>query len=128
MSNQEILEISVECDGEAAEAVSELFNRYNGGDYDEDSEAGEASGSGTVIESIGLDDFGQPVTHPPPVGQDLRQARRTRRRNPPPIEDGLWRLSLLYPIPTPQVRTLREGAWAHAWKKYYKPLRVGRPS
>lgn len=127
MSNQEILEISVECDGEAAEAVSELFNRYNGGDYDEDSEAGEASGGGAVIESIGLDDFGQPVdgqfrlwvktyVKPGARGDEIRRQ----------IEDGLWRLSLLYPIPTPQVRTLREEDWAHAWKKYYKPLRVGR--
>ena len=58
VSNQEILEISVECDTEAAEAVSELFNRYNGGDYDDDSEAGEASGGGAVIESIGFDDLG----------------------------------------------------------------------
>jgi ribosomal protein L11 methyltransferase len=42
------------------------------------------------------------------------------------VEEGLWRLSLLYPIPEPQVRTLREEDWAHAWKKFYKPLRVGR--
>ena len=28
------------------------------------------------------------------------------------IEEGLWRLSLLYPIPEPQVRTLREEDWA----------------
>ena len=59
--NQEILEISVECDTEAAEAVSELFNRYNGGDYDEDSAVGEASGGGAVVESIGFDDWGKPI-------------------------------------------------------------------
>jgi ribosomal protein L11 methyltransferase len=127
MSNQEILEVSVECDGEAAEAVSELFNRYNGGDYDEDSEAGEASGGGAVIESIGLDDSGKPVDgqfrlwvktyiKPGARGDAIRR----------PIEEGLWRLSLLYPMPAPQVRTLREEDWAHAWKKFYKPLRVGR--
>lgn len=127
MSNQEILEISVECDSEAAEAVSELFNRYNGGDYDEDSEAGEASGGGAVIESIGLDDFGKPVDgqfrmwvktyiKPGARGDEIRRQ----------IEEGLWRLSLLYPIPEPQVRSLREEDWAHAWKKFYKPLRVGR--
>jgi ribosomal protein L11 methyltransferase len=127
MSNQEILEISVECDTEAAEAVSELFNRYNGGDYDEDSEAGEASGGGAVVESIGLDDGGKPIdgqfrmwvktyVKPGARGDQIRQQ----------IEEGLWRLSLLYPIPEPQVRTLREEDWAHAWKKFYKPLRVGQ--
>ena len=61
MSNSTILEISVECDAEAAEAVSELFNRFNGGDYDADSEAGEASGGGAVIETTGYDDFNEPI-------------------------------------------------------------------
>jgi ribosomal protein L11 methyltransferase len=42
------------------------------------------------------------------------------------IEEGLGHLSLLYPIPEPQIRTLREEDWAHAWKKFYKPLRVGQ--
>jgi ribosomal protein L11 methyltransferase len=127
MTNQEILEISVECDTEAAEAVSELFNRYNGGDYDEDSEAGEASGGGAVVESIGFDDWGKPIdgefrmwvktyVKPGARGEEIRRQ----------IEDGLWRLSLLYPIPEPQIRTLREEDWAHAWKKFYKPLRVGK--
>jgi ribosomal protein L11 methyltransferase len=126
MNPGEILEISVECDSEAAEAISELFNRYNGGDYDDDSAEGEASGGGAVIESTGYDDWAQPIdgefrlwvkTYIKP-GARGEQIRRQ-------IEEGLWRLSLLYPIPEPQVRTLREEDWAHAWKKFYKPLRVG---
>ncbi len=127
MSNQTILEISVECDSEAAEAVSELFNRYNGGDYDDDSEAGEAAGGGAVVESIGYDDWGKPLdgefrlwvkTYIKPGARGEQICSQ--------IEDGLWRLSLLYPIPQPQLRTLREEDWAHAWKKFYKPLRVGK--
>ncbi|MBW7883497.1 MAG: 50S ribosomal protein L11 methyltransferase [Caldilineaceae bacterium] len=127
MAYGEILEISVECDSEAAEAVSELFNRYNGGDYDDDSAAGEASGGGAVIEAVGFDDFGRPLPgeyrlwvktyiKPGPRGDQIRRQ----------IEEGLWRLSLLYPIPEPQLRTLRDEDWAHAWKRFYKPLRVGR--
>ena len=125
MSN--LIEISVQVDTEAAEAVSELFNRYNGGDWDEDSAEGEASGGGAVIESTGFDDFHNPL----PDEYTLRvktylkpgaRGERIRRQ----IEEGLWRLSLLYPIPEPQIRTLREEDWAHAWKKFYKPLRVGK--
>jgi len=127
ISNQEILEISVECDTEAAEAVSELFNRFNGGDYDDDSEAGEATGGGAVIESIGFDDWGKPLDgeyrlwvktyiKPGARGNAIRRQ----------IEEGLGHLSLLYPIPDPQIRTLREEDWAHAWKIFYKPLRVGQ--
>jgi ribosomal protein L11 methyltransferase len=123
----ELIEIAVEVDDEAAEVVSELFNRYNGGGYEEDSAAGEASGGGAVIEATGLDDDYQPIPgkyrlvvktyfKPGPRGQQIRRQ----------IEEGLWRLSLLYPLPEPQIRTLRDEDWAHAWKKFYKPLRIGR--
>lgn len=127
MTNGEILEIAVECDSEAAEAVSELFNRFNGGGYDEDTEAGEASGGGAVVETTGYDDFGQPIAgefrlivktyiKPGARGEQIRRQ----------IEEGLWFLSRIYPIPEPLIRTVREEDWAHAWKKFYKPLRVGR--
>ncbi len=126
MADSAILEIAVECDAEAAEAVSELFNRFNGGDYDADSEAGEASGGGAVIETTGYDDFGEPIdgqfrivvkTYIKP-GARGEQIRRQ-------IEEGLWFLSRIYPIPEPQIRTLHEEDWAHAWKRFYKPLRIG---
>ncbi len=127
MNEDELVEIAVEVDGEAAEAVVELFNRYNGGDWIEDSAAGEASGGGAVVESTGYDDFGSPVAgefkmlvktylKPGPRG------RRIQRQ----IEEGLWRLRLLYPMPEPVARTVREEDWAHAWKRHYKPLRIGR--
>ena len=41
----DLIELSVVVDTEAAEAVSELFNRCNGGGYDDDNEAGEAGGA-----------------------------------------------------------------------------------
>ena len=127
MTNGEVLEIAVECDGEAAEAVSELFNRYNGGGYLEDSEAGEASGGGAVIEATGFDDFGEPIEgeyrvvvrtyiKPGARGEEIRRK----------IEDGLWHLSQLYPIPDAKLRTVREEDWANAWKQFYKPMRIGR--
>jgi ribosomal protein L11 methyltransferase len=123
----ELIEIAVDVDPEAAEVVSELFNRYTGGSYEEDSAAGEASGGGAVVEATGLDDNYQPIPDkyrlvvktyikPGPRGEAIRRQ----------IEEGLWRLSLLYPLPEPQIRMLREEDWAHAWKKFYKPLRIGR--
>jgi ribosomal protein L11 methyltransferase len=127
MSSNELIEIAVPVDGEAAEAVSELFNRYNGGDWEEDSEAGEASGGGAVIEATGFDDFYRPIEgeYRVVVKTYLKPGRRGNeiRRQ---IEEGLWRLSLLYPIPEPSVRVVREEDWAHAWKKFYKPMRIGQ--
>ena len=126
MTEEMMIEIAVEVNGEAAEAVSELFNRYNGGGYVEDSEAGEASGGGAVLEATGFDDFGAPITGEfrLVVKTYVKAGSRgkTIRRQ---IEDGLWRLSLLYPIPEPVIRTVHEEDWAHAWKKFYKPMRIG---
>jgi ribosomal protein L11 methyltransferase len=123
----EILEISVEVDSEAAEAVSELFNRYNGGGYEEDSEAGEAGGGGAVIEATGFDDFNQPIEgqYKVVVKTYLKPGARgeTTRRQ---IEEGLWYLSRIYPIPEPKFAILREEDWAHAWKKFYKPMHIGK--
>ena len=96
----EILEISVESDSEAAEAVSELFNRFNGGGYEEDSEAGEAGGGGAVIEATGFDDFNQPIDgqYKVVVKTYIKPGERgeTIRRQ---IEEGLWYLGRIYPIP-----------------------------
>jgi ribosomal protein L11 methyltransferase len=123
----EILEISVEADSEAAEAVSELFNRFNGGGYEEDSEAGEAGGGGAVIEATGFDDFNQPIDgqYKVVVKTYIKPGARgesVRRQ----IEEGLWYLSRIYPMPEPKFAMLREEDWAHAWKKFYKPMRIGR--
>lgn len=123
---EEVLELAVEVDPEAAEAVSELFNRYNGGDYDSDSAEGEASGGGAIIEATGFDDDHRPMdgAYRVVVKTYLKPGRRgaaIRQK----IEEGLWRLSLIYPMPEPQVRVIREEDWAHAWKKFYKPMRIG---
>ena len=127
MNADELVEIAVEVDGEAAEAVAELFNRYNGGDWVEDSAAGEASGGGAVLESTGYDDLGNPVAgeYRLVVKTYLKpgQRGRTIQRQ---IEEGLWRLRLLYPMPEPVARLVREEDWAHAWKRYYKPMRIGK--
>ena len=126
-AGQHLIEIAVEVDGEAAEAVAELFNRYNRGGYAEDSQAGEASGGGAVIEATGFDEFHNPIPgqyrlvvktylKPGPRGAAIQRQ----------IEEGLWRLSLLYPIPEPRVRILQEEDWSQAWKKFYHPIRVGK--
>ena len=124
-----LLEIAVVVDAEGAEAVSELFNRCNGGGYDEDNEAGEAGGGGAVIEGTGFD-LSEAQQVPLEAARQFtvktyvkpgRRGAEIRRQ----IEEGLWRLSLLYPIPEPTIREIREEDWANAWKQFYKPLRVG---
>ncbi len=42
------------------------------------------------------------------------------------IEEALWHLSQIYPLPTPEFRELTEDDWANAWKKHYHVLRIGK--
>jgi ribosomal protein L11 methyltransferase len=42
------------------------------------------------------------------------------------IEEALWHLGQIYPIPAPTMRWLEEEDWADAWKAGYKVFRVGR--
>ncbi|HIC93869.1 MAG TPA: 50S ribosomal protein L11 methyltransferase, partial [Anaerolineae bacterium] len=51
-----------------------------------------------------------------------REGLETRRR----LEEGLWHLSQIYPLPPPRFRQLTEEDWASAWKKHYRVLRAGR--
>jgi ribosomal protein L11 methyltransferase len=104
------LEVSIDVDGEAAEAVSEVFNRFGRG--------------GAVIETIySTDDTFRP--DPQPVARIKTYLSPddvdTRRR----IEEALWFLGRLYPMPEPSFRVLKEEDWAQAWKKSYRPLRIG---
>jgi ribosomal protein L11 methyltransferase len=103
------------CDGEAAEAVADLFNRFN-------SRPGEGA-SGAVIEVGGFDAYGELAAPVVTVRTYLPAGDSERQRQ---IEEGLWFLGRLYPIPDPVVRTLAEEDWANAWKRHYRPTRVGQ--
>jgi ribosomal protein L11 methyltransferase len=110
VSGKDWLEISVRVDGEAAEAVSELFNRYGRG--------------GAVVE--------QRLTSGPGAHDDVDELwvkayipiedRRLKHQ----IEEALWHLGQLYPIPDPEFAVLGEADWAEAWKAHYGVLHVGQ--
>jgi ribosomal protein L11 methyltransferase len=111
------IEISVTADGEAAEAVSELFNRLN---------SRPDGQGGAVTEVGGWDPVGE--DHHPFVvvktylpADELSSAETQRQ-----IEEGLWFLGRVYPLGEPRIQPLKEEDWANAWKASYKPLKVGR--
>lgn len=103
------LEFSLEVDPETAEAVRPYFDRF---------------GQGGAVLEIPADAAGgrvQVKAYLPPLPD---QAQRRRG-----LEEALWhlgRLSASGGLPEPRVRELREEDWAEAWKKDYKPLRLGR--
>jgi ribosomal protein L11 methyltransferase len=109
------LEISVTTDGEAAEAVVELFNRWSQGktavetpaDCFEDELSGPCSETNVVVKAY------------LPIDASVDQLQQH-------LEEGLWHLSQLYPIPEPVSRRLGENDWSEAWKKEYHLQRIGR--
>ena len=108
------LEFSVATDCEAAEAVSELFNRHGRG--------------GAVVETpVDCFEFELPSTAPQSVivktYLPLDGTTHEPRRH---LEEGLWHLGQIYPIPDPVVRQLAEEDWANAWKEQYHRLSVGQ--
>jgi ribosomal protein L11 methyltransferase len=104
------LEISVHVDGEAAEAVSELFNRYG---------RGGAVVENRLVDGLGAHDDADDLS----VKTYISAGDVALRRK---IEEGLWHLGQLYPIPEPTFAVLGEADWAEAWKAHYAVLHVGR--
>ncbi|MBC7261871.1 MAG: 50S ribosomal protein L11 methyltransferase, partial [Chloroflexi bacterium] len=102
-----LLEVSVETDGEAAEAVSAVFNRYNR--------------NGAVIEEVW-----QGTSRPPAVRVKTFLSPEHSETVLPKIEEALWHLGQIYPIPSPSVRWLSETDWAEAWKSDYKVQYIGK--
>jgi ribosomal protein L11 methyltransferase len=106
------LEVRVQSDGEAAEAISELFNGLGSG--------------GAVQEALadpGPDDTLRrywvkmylPVHSP---AEEIEQRLR--------VEEKLWHLRQLRPIGEPEFRLMADEDWAETWKANYRPLQIGR--
>lgn len=100
-----LIQIAVQVDGEAAEAVSGVFNRFGKG--------------GAVLEEVWDGPGSAPTARiktflPPDDSCALGR-----------IEEALWHLSQIYPIGAPEVRWLEEHEWTDAWKSGYKTLKIG---
>jgi ribosomal protein L11 methyltransferase len=108
--SQDYLELSVPVDGEAAEAVCELFERYGGGAVVElRLRAGTDDGADLAVPEARVTTY---------IAADDVDGRAR-------LEVGLWHLGQLYPIPEATVRMLAEANWAEAWKAHYTPQRIG---
>ncbi len=112
------LEVALVADGEAAEAAADLLQHY--------------AYQGVVIEAAGpnLDAWPEDLpsllrAQPLTVRAYLPLDERTEESRAH-IEEGLWHLSQLYPMPQPTYRLVEEEDWADAWKAHYHPIRVGR--
>ncbi|MER3396979.1 MAG: 50S ribosomal protein L11 methyltransferase [Chloroflexota bacterium] len=107
------LEVSVVSPREAADAVAEVMGRYgHGGVAIEESIKPDPEGEGYEV------DTAAPVV----VKAYLPENGRGRLGR---LLRALWHLRQVVDLPEPEVRTLAEADWAHAWKAHFKPHRVG---
>lgn len=103
----EWLEVSLTVDKEIAEAVADVLARF--AHRGVVIEAGpEGIGAGPVVVRAYL-----------PVDGRLPQ---TRHR----LEEALWHLGQISPLPEPSYRRIAEADWAEAWKQHLRVLHIGR--
>jgi len=103
------LQVSVSVGAELAEAVADVLGRFAPG--------------GVAIELSGEADIGASgaVAVKAYLAMDAETERMRRQ-----IEESLWHLSQISPLPDPVFSVVEEQDWADAWKEHFHPLRVGQ--
>ena len=114
MAEKTWLEISLTVDGELAEAVAEVLARYvpNGVAIEASQIAPDPEGPGYPVGPVRVCGYLD-------ASSDIEE---TRQR----IEEGLWYLSRISPMPAPTLRIIQEVNWVETWKQHYQPILVGQ--
>jgi ribosomal protein L11 methyltransferase len=107
------LEVSLTVNGELAEAIADVLARFapngvmteQGIKYTDDEDAGTPTGPITVRAYLEIND----------------QVEETRQK----LEESLYYLGMIQPIPTPVYRQIADQNWMEAWKQHYKPILIG---
>lgn len=114
MDDAKWLEVSLTVDGELAEAVAEVLDRF--------------VSNGVVIES-GVkqkadENGGTPASPVRVFGYLFIDEHSEEKRSR--IEEALWHLGQIQPVPQLQYKYIADQDWMEAWKKYYTPLKIGK--
>jgi len=110
------IEIALRVDGEAAEAVADLLQRYGH--------------QGVSIEQSDIpaeewdEDDARPARHLTVRAYIPDDSRAEQARLQ--LETALGHMSLLYPMPRPEYQVVKDEEWAEAWKTHYHPVRIGK--
>ncbi len=110
------IEVTMRVDGESAEAVAEVLQRFGH--------------QGVSVEQEGITpDIWDEGEVPPPQNllvrayfPDDNRADDTKKQ----LETALGHMNMMYPMPKPVYTIIKEEDWAEAWKVHYHPLRVGK--
>lgn len=108
------LEVSLTVNGELAEAVADVLARFapngvmteQGVKYTDDEDAGTPSGPITVRAYLEVNG----------------QVEEKRQK----LEEALYYLGMIQPIPAPMYKQIADQNWMEAWKQHYKPIPIGQ--
>jgi ribosomal protein L11 methyltransferase len=107
------LEVSLTVNGELAESVADVFARFapngvmteQGVKFLDEEDEGTATGPITVRAYLEVDD-------------NLEETRQK-------LEESLFYLGMITPVPTPTYKQIADQNWMEAWKQNYKPILIG---
>lgn len=113
MAEARWLEVSLTVDGELAEAVADVIGRYTsqGVVMEQAVRYNDAEDEGTPYGPVKV--FGYMV-----VDSTLEQRRMK-------LEEALWHLSQIQPLPPAEYREIEDQDWMAAWQEHYRPIPIG---
>jgi ribosomal protein L11 methyltransferase len=108
------IEVKITSDGELAEALAEVLGRFvvNGviietvTHFNPSSQENEPTGEITVAGYLAVDE----------------QLEAKRRK----LEEALWHLGQISPLPPAQFTPIKDEDWMAAWKVHYHPVKIGK--
>jgi len=108
------LEVSLTVNGELAESVADVFARFapngvmteQGVKFLDEEDEGTATGPITIRAYLEVND----------------QLEETRQK----LEESLFYLGMITPVPTPSYKQIADQNWMEAWKQHYKPILIGQ--
>jgi ribosomal protein L11 methyltransferase len=108
------LEVSLTVNGELAEAVAEVLDRFvsNGGVME------------SKVKHLTSSDMGTEESNVRVVGYLFMDAHVEEKRSR--LEEALWHLGQIQSLPPAHYRTIEDEDWMVAWKKHYHPIMVGK--
>lgn len=107
------LEVKIVCDGEIAESVSEILSRYVTQGVVTETDAKYDDAEEVLLETGEIRVFGYLIND-----ESVEENRQK-------IEEALWHLSMIQPIPQPTYRIIQNQDWMQSWKKFYMPIKIG---
>jgi ribosomal protein L11 methyltransferase len=108
------LEVSMTVDGELAEAISEVLDRFvsNGVVIESGVKYNDAEDEGTPFGPVRI--YGYLA-----IDEGIEERRQR-------LLEALYFLGRIQPLPEPTFRSIEDEDWMAAWKKHYRPILIGK--